>query len=79
VRAAGADTIAFERLSPKGGHSLLPAHNVLLVEHGIYIIEAMALEQLSSAGWAAFTFVLIPLNIFGATGSPVRPLALRPA
>ena len=79
VRAVGADTIAFERLAPHGGHSLLPAHNVLLVEHGIYIVEAMDLEQLSRSGWAAFTFVLIPLNIYGATGSPVRPLALRPA
>lgn len=76
VRAVGADTIAFERLAPQGGHSLLPAHNVLLVEHGIYIVEAMDLEELSTAGHGAFTFVLVPLNIFGATGSPVRPLAV---
>ena len=78
-RAVGADTIAFERLAPGGGHSLLPAHNVLLVEHGIYIVEAMDLERLSGAGWATFTFVLIPLNLYGATGSPVRPLAMRSA
>ena len=26
-----------------------------------------------------FTFVLVPLNIYGATGSPVRPLAVVPA
>jgi kynurenine formamidase len=76
VRAAGADTIAFERLAPRGGHSLLPAHNVLLVESGIYIVEAMDLEALSQTGRGAFTFVLVPLNIFGATGSPVRPLAV---
>jgi kynurenine formamidase len=65
---AGADTIAFERLAPGGGHSLLPAHRVLLVESGVYIIEALALDE--------FTFVLIPLNLIGATGSPVRPLAV---
>lgn len=76
VRAVGADTIAFERLQPGGGHSLLPAHNVLLVEHGIYIIEAMDLEGLAAAGRAELTFVLVPLNIYGATGSPVRPLAV---
>lgn len=75
VHAAGADTIAFERLAP-GGHTALPAHRVLLVEHGIYIIEALDLEGLSAAGHAEFTFVLVPLNIYGATGSPVRPLAL---
>lgn len=74
--AAGADTIAFERLPPGGGHALLPAHRVLLVEHGIYIIEALALEDLAAAGVAEFTFLLSPLNILGATGSPVRPLAV---
>ena len=76
VHAAGADTVAFERLAPQGGHSLLPAHRVLLVESGTYIIEALDLEGLASAGHAEFTFVLVPLNIYGATGSPVRPLAV---
>ncbi|MEV7430831.1 MULTISPECIES: cyclase family protein [unclassified Nocardioides] len=79
VHAAGADTIAFERLAPGGGHALLPAHRVLLVEAGIYIVEALDLEGLAATGWAEFTFVLVPLNIYGATGSPVRPLAIRSA
>jgi kynurenine formamidase len=74
--AAGADTVAFERLPPGGGHALLPVHRVLLVEHGIYIIEALALEELAAAGVGEFTFVASPLNILGATGSPVRPLAV---
>jgi kynurenine formamidase len=73
--AVGADTIAFERLAPGNGHTLLPAHRVLLVEHGIYIIEALALEELAAARVHEFTFVLVPLNLVGATGSPVRPLA----
>ena len=76
AHAVGADTIAFERLAPGGGHALLPAHRVLLVENGIYIIEAMDFEGLAARGVHEFTFVLVPLNIFGATGSPVRPLAL---
>ncbi len=79
VHAAGADTIAFERLAPGGGHALLPAHRVLLVESGIYIIEALDLEELAAKGRHEFTFVLIPLNIYGATGSPVRPLAVTSA
>lgn len=76
AHAVGADTIAFERIAPGGGHARLPAHRVLLFEHGIYIIEAMDLEELATRNVHEFTFVLIPLNIFGATGSPVRPLAL---
>ena len=79
VHAAGADTIAFERLAPGGGHALLPAHRVLLVESGIYIIEALDLEELAAKQRHEFTFVLIPLNIYGATGSPVRPLAVTSA
>jgi kynurenine formamidase len=79
VLAAGADTIAFERLAPGEGHALLPAHRVLLVESGIYIIETLALEELAAAGATEFTFVLVPLNLVGATGSPVRPLAVLAA
>jgi kynurenine formamidase len=77
IHAAGADTIAFERLAPGGGHALLPAHRVLLVESGIYIIEALDLEELAGRSWGEFTLVLVPMNIYGATGSPVRPLAVR--
>jgi kynurenine formamidase len=79
VHAAGADTVAFERLAPGGGHALLPAHRVLLVEAGVYIVEALALDDLAAAGLYEFTLVLVPLNLVGATGSPVRPLAVVPA
>lgn len=78
IHAAGADTIAFERLAPGGGHATLPAHRIFLVENGIYLIEALDLEELAGRGRFEFTFVLVPLNIFGATGSPVRPLAVLP-
>lgn len=74
--AVGADTIAFEQLAPGKGHAELPAHRVLLVETGINIIETMALEELSASGHQEFTIVVIPLTLVGATGSPVRPLAL---
>ena len=76
IHAAGADTIAFECLKPGAGHSLLPAHRVLLVEAGIYIIETMDLETLAAKAIHEFLFVLSPLPLFGATGSPVRPLAV---
>ena len=76
VHATGADTIAFERLAPGAGHGLLPAHRVLLVEHGIYIIETLDLEEVAASALYEFLFVLSPLPLFGATGSPVRPLAV---
>jgi kynurenine formamidase len=78
VRAAGAETVAFEHLRPGAGHSLLPAHRVLLVEHGIHVVETMDLQALAAAGVHEFLFVLSPLKLVGATGSPVRPLAVAP-
>ena len=77
-RAVGADTIAFECLAVGRGHALLPAHRVLLVERGINIVETLALDELAARGVAEFVFVMSPLALVGATGSPVRPLALVP-
>lgn len=74
--AVGADSIAFEHLAPGAGHALLPAHRVLLVEHGIHIIETLNLEELAATGAREFLFILSPLPLVGATGSPVRPLAV---
>ncbi len=76
VALAGADTIAFECLAPGAGHAVLPAHRILLVEHGINIIEAIELEALAAAQAHEFVFVLGHLNIHGATGAPARPLAI---
>lgn len=76
IHAAGADTIAFERIAAGRGHASLPAHRVLLVERGIYIIETLALEELASDGIHEFLFILAPLKIVGGTGSPTRPLAV---
>jgi len=46
------------------------------VRSGIYIIENLKLDELAAARQYAFTFVCTPLKFVGATGSPVRPLAL---
>ena len=74
--AVGADSIAFEYLPAGKGHAALPAHRVLLVDAGINIIETMNLEGLAADGIREFTFVATPLPLVGATGSPLRPLAL---
>ncbi|MFV2198550.1 cyclase family protein [Nocardiopsis sp. LOL_012] len=76
IAAAGADTTAFEQIPAGKGHSVLPVHRLLLVEHGIHIIEHMRLEDLAREGAGEFVFVLSPLKIVGGTGSPVRPLAV---
>lgn len=76
IRLTGAETIAYEVIHPGHGHSLLPAHDVLLFESGIHIVEVMNLDGLAAAGVHEFSFVAVPLRLVGATGSPIRPLAL---
>ncbi|NOY55408.1 MAG: cyclase family protein [Actinobacteria bacterium] len=76
VRVAGAETIAFEVIRPGAGHSVLPVHRILLVESGIHIIEVMDLTGLAEQGIFEFLFIVAPLKLVGATGSPVRPLAV---
>ncbi len=79
VVAAGADTTAFERIPAGEGHRVLPVHRILLVEHGIHIIEHLDLEAAAAQGLTEFLFVMAPLRIVGGTGSPVRPLAVLEA
>jgi kynurenine formamidase len=76
VRAVGSDTIAFEHIAAGKGLSELPGHKILLVDHGIPIIETLDLESLAAAAIAEFLFVMAPLKLVGATASPVRPLAV---
>ncbi len=75
----GADNTAFDvptDIDPELGS--LPSHSVLIVRHGIYIVENLALEELSQRRAYEFMFVCIPLKMRGVTGSPVRPLAVIP-
>lgn len=77
-RAVGAETIAFEHIPAGQGHALLPVHRLMLVERGVNIVETMNLAPLLELGAYEFTLVLNPLRIVGATGAPVRPLAVIP-
>ena len=81
VLAVGADNMAWDvvGLHDDAYGCELPGHLILLARHGIYIVENLALDELAAAGAARFTFVCAPLKIVGATGAPVRPLALLPA
>jgi kynurenine formamidase len=76
VRAAGADTITFDTIELGPNVNQRPCHGVLLWENGIHIIEVMDLEELARDKVKEFLFILSPLKLVGATGSPVRPLAI---
>jgi kynurenine formamidase len=75
-RFVGSDTTAFEHIPAGEGHARLPVHRIMLVERGIPIIEMLNLEVLAARRGLVFDFVVSPLPLLGATGSPVRPLAM---
>lgn len=74
VFLSGSDTLPFELRTPdeKG----LPVHQELISKNGIHIIECLNLEELAKASVYEFVFIALPLRITGATGSPIRPIAL---
>jgi kynurenine formamidase len=78
VVAVGADNMSWdvpEERDPETGATLF-GHVYLLPQKGIFIIENLNLEELARDRRYEFAFIGIPLKFQGATGSPLRPLAL---
>ena len=73
--AVGADTTSFEQIRP-GPAPLLPVHTLLLVDHGVHIIEMLRLDELAGDRVTELLLIAAPLRIIGATGSPLRPLGI---
>ena len=78
VLAVGADTMAWDVIGLRDDElgCTLPGHLILLAQRGIYIIENLRLAELATAQVYRFRFVCTPLKFVGATGSPVRPIAI---
>ena len=78
VRAVGADNVAWDvpGVVDPDLNVTLPGHLILLVRNGIYIIENLFLEDLARDQHYEFAFACFPLKMRGATGSPVRPVAM---
>jgi kynurenine formamidase len=78
VLAVGADNMAWDAPGLKDPElgCLMAGHLILLARRGVYIIENLALDELASSGQHRFDLICAPLKLVGATGSPVRPLAV---
>ena len=76
VVMAGADSCCVQvqpSLNPAAGS----VHHELFLHEGIYLLENMDLRELARDRVYEFLFVCTTERIKGATGSPVRPLAIR--
>jgi len=71
-----ADNCCVEVRPSERPHSL-PIHAMMLIQHGVYLLENLELEALAAARAYEFAFIVQPLKIKGATGSAVAPIAIR--
>lgn len=71
----GADNSAIEPI-PFDQNVYLGGHIVLLVEHGIHLLENMNLAELAADKCYEFLLSIGALKITGATASPVTPVAI---
>ena len=72
----GSDTSVTE-VSPNPTGQTIPVHQELMMKNGIFNIENMTFEELAAERAYEFLFVATPIRFEGATGSPLRPLAIR--
>lgn len=75
VAAVGSDNSGIEPLPFPPGEELA-VHRELLVRRGIVLIENMWLREMADDACHAALFVVAPLNVPGASGSPVTPIAI---
>jgi len=72
----GADNVAVEAYPSGDPGCQVPLHIGLLRDHGVYLSELMDLDALAASGRGTFLFVLAPLPLAGAVGSPAAPVAV---
>lgn len=78
VVLVGTDNWAVEAIpNPKDAKLFAPNHQKFLIVNGIYIMENMNFDPLIADKAWVFAFSVGTIPFKGATGSPVRPFALR--
>jgi kynurenine formamidase len=72
----GADNFGVESFPSKNPDNFVPVHTYLFAERGVSLLEVVWLEDLAKDRVHEFLFIAAPLKLRGATGSPLRPLAI---
>jgi kynurenine formamidase len=76
IAAIGADNMAVEVLPNPEKTLMMPVHQYCLAECGVYLIENLMLEEMARDQVYTACFILLATKFRGATGSPVRPIAM---
>ncbi|MCB0994310.1 MAG: cyclase family protein [Acidimicrobiales bacterium] len=75
IVAVGADNSAIESI-PFDDDEFLGVHVELLVKRGVYLIEHLMLAEMAADRCYESLFMVAPLPVIGAAGSPVNPIAI---
>ncbi|WNB16754.1 cyclase family protein [Marivirga arenosa] len=76
IMLLGADNLSLEAFPPEIEDNWVPVHTYLLAEKGVMFIEQMFLEDLAADQVYVFAFMAASLKLKGASGAPMRPLAI---
>lgn len=77
VAMVGADSWALEVLPAEPNAGAFEVHQILLAQHGIYILENMNTEAMvKDKAWESF-FTLGPARMTGAVQAVINPIAVR--
>ncbi len=72
----GADNLSLETFPVETEDNWVPVHTYLEAEQGVAIMEVVDLEALARDRVYEFAFIGAALKLRGASGSPMRPIAL---
>lgn len=76
IMILGADNLGLEAFPSKHKESWVPIHSYLLAEKGVMFMEQLNLEGMASDHVYEFAFIASSLKLRGASGAPMRPMAL---
>jgi kynurenine formamidase len=76
IMLLGADNLSFEAFPAERSDNWVPVHTYLLAEKGVMFIEQIFLEELAADKVYTFVFIGTSLKLRGASGAPMRPVAI---
>lgn len=76
IMLLGADNLSFEAFPPERKDNWVPVHTYLLAEKGVMFMELLNLEELAADKVYEYVFIGSSLKLRGASGAPMRPLAI---
>ena len=76
VALTGCDTWSYGPVPPEDPERPFRVPQILNIDHGIFVVENLALEELAADGVRRFALILTHPKLRGATGAWTSPIAL---